>query len=266
MNRPRLSVRAVAMLAPFATTAPPALAQSLFQQPVAAPAARGVGAPQSAAADQVPDGAQTLPQGPPDAGAIRAPVLSAAEPLSIEAVSLMAVKPSKPREYAQNDIIQIIISERSQVDRSQETDHKKDYDNSFEFTKFMDLIALLETRIQQTSTAKLPALDVSSGTQFKGDAEYKRDDRYTDRLAARVLEVKPNGTLVLEARRQFVTDEEETVVVLSGVCRYEDVTVNNSVQSNQLFDLSMNVQNSGDLKRTNRKGLIPRVLEGLLNF
>lgn len=215
-------------------------AQSLFEQPVEPPIDRV--APTS--------------QPPKPAGA--SPALSE--------VSLYAVEPPKPKEYQENDLVQIIISERSQIDREQEAESQKDYDNDLTISNFLDIVNLLETRIQQTSDERLPKIGVSSAQDFSGEAEYTRSDRITDRVMARVVEVKPNGVLLLEARRKFVSDEEETLVLLSGSCRGEDITVNNSVQSNQIFDLSLNVQNSGDLKRTSRKGLIPRLLESLLNF
>ena len=83
---------------------------------------------------------------------------------------------------------------------------------------------------------------------------------------ARVLEVKPNGTLLLEARRSIKTDREEALVVISGICRPDDVTVSNTVQSNQMYDMRLDVQNTGDVKNTADKGLITRILEGMFNF
>jgi flagellar L-ring protein precursor FlgH len=235
---PATSRRAVSALALVLVGA--AHAQSLFEQPVEPPIDRVV--PSS--------------QPPKPAGA--SPALSE--------VSLYAVEPPKPKEYQENDLVQIIISERSQIDREQEAESQKDYDNDLTVSNFLDIVNLLETRIQQTSDERLPKIGVNAAQDFSGSGEYTRSDRITDRVMARVLEVKPNGVLLLEARRKFVSDEEETVVLLSGSCRGEDITVNNSVQSNQIFDLSLNVQNTGDLKRTSRKGLIPRLLESLLNF
>ena len=240
-------------MAVVAGSAGGACGQSLFQRPIAAPT------PMSPAGVPIEPGALSA------AGARQAQA-PLDPPLVLEEVSLLAVTPTKPREYAENDLVQIIISERSQLDRSQEMQSTKDYSNTLAVEQFMDLVNLLETRVQQNSPGRLPALDISSQSDFQGDGEYKREDKFTDRIMARVLEVKPNGTLLLEARRVFTSDEEEAVVVLSGTCRYEDITDKNSVQSNQLYDLTLNVQNSGDLERTTRKGLIPRVLEGLLNF
>ena len=181
-------------------------------------------------------------------------------------MSLTAIEPPKPREFAANDLVTIIVSERSQFDREQSLESEKSFDMEFDFTKFIDLIELLETRIEATSDERLAEVALNSDQSFDGEGEYKKEDRLTDRIQAKVLEVKPNGTLLIEARRSVRTDEEETVVTLSGLCRAEDVTDANTVQSNQLYDMALDVQNSGELERSSRKGLIPRVLETLFNF
>ncbi len=187
-------------------------------------------------------------------------------PMPLDAVSLMAIEPPKPRTFVENDLVTIIISERSQTDRNAKYDEKKEYDNSFQFTEFMDLIKLLELVWQPTSAGRLPSIDLESDIELKSKGTYQRQDRITDRITAKVLEVKPNGTMVVEARRSFTSDAESTTVTLSGVCRSEDVSEANTIQSNQLFDLVLNVQNSGEIRRATRKGLIPRVIETLFNF
>lgn len=187
-----------------------------------------------------------------------------APPLS--EVSLLAVEAPKPRQFQENDLITIIVSERSLLDRKLETDNEKTYDQNIAFTKFLDVIALLGQRVEPTSAERLPQVAIKVDNSFEGDSQTKQQDKLTDRLTARVLEAKPNGTLVLEARRSWTTDEDLTVITLSGICRGEDVTDKNTVQSNQMFDVTMNVQNSGEMRRTNKKGIIPRVLETIFNF
>lgn len=194
------------------------------------------------------------------------PVAGAAPSAPLNEVSLMAVEPPKPREFQAEDLVTIVISERQKLDRKQKGESKKNYDNDFAIEAFIDLINLLETRIEPTSSEHLPVLSLKADNNFKGDAKYLREDKLTDRLTAKVLEVKPNGTLVLEARRQWTTDEEDQVAVLSGICRAEDITDQNTVQSNQLYDLRLVVENNGDLDRTTKKGLIPRIWETLVNF
>lgn len=181
-------------------------------------------------------------------------------------VSLLAVEPPKPREFQAEGLITIIISERQKLDRKQKGDYQKDYTNDAALRNFIDLLDALELISTQTSAARLPRVGITSKNDFSGDGKYLREDKLTDRITAKILEVKPNGTLVLEARRQWTTDEEDQVAVLSGICRSEDVTDKNTVQSNQLYDLKLVVENNGDLDKTTRKGLIPKIWETIFNF
>jgi flagellar L-ring protein precursor FlgH len=185
---------------------------------------------------------------------------------ALQEVSLFAVQAPAPREFQAEGLITIIVSERSKLDRKQTADSSKDYESDEALKKFIDLIDLLELQVTATSAARLPSVGIESSRSFEGEGKYTREDRLTDRLTAKILEVKPNGTLVLEARRQWTTDEEDQVAVLSGICRAEDVTTDNTVQSNQLYDLKLLVENNGDLDRSTKKGLIPRVWETIFNF
>ncbi|MBL8746648.1 MAG: flagellar basal body L-ring protein FlgH [Phycisphaerae bacterium] len=194
------------------------------------------------------------------------PARAAGAAPSLNEVSLFAVQPPQVRTFQAEDLVTIIVSERSKLDRKQEADSNKDYTNDAALKNFIDLISALELVSEQTTPAKLPKVGITSKNKFSGDASYLREDKLTDRLTAKVLEVKPNGTLILEARRQWTTDEEDQVAVLSGVCRSEDVTDKNTVQSNQLFDLKLVVENRGDLDNTTKKGLIPRIWETIFNF
>jgi len=93
-----------------------------------------------------------------------------------------------------------------------------------------------------------------------------RSDRFSDRITATVIDVKPNGVLVLEAKRTVKKDDEEQNLVLSGECRREDVTQNNTVLSTQLAELTLVSKNTGQVKDSATKGWIPRILEAIFNF
>lgn len=192
-------------------------------------------------------------------------------PPQLSEVSLIAVAPPEPPSFQPNDLITIIISERSQTQRDHTFDSKKQYDLGGEVTQWIDMGMLLQARLQQGNRGDgtsdpLAKWAVSLDNKFKGDASYERDDSVTARVTARVVEVKPNGTLLLEARSTVQTDTDKTSIVLSGMCRTEDVTDANTVQSNQMFDLHLDIQNPGDTRNGAAKGLIPKMLETLFNY
>jgi flagellar L-ring protein precursor FlgH len=184
----------------------------------------------------------------------------------LQGISLFVVVPPAPRAFEKNDLVEIIVNESSLQKHEQTLDAEKDYRISALVAEFPSLQHLFEGQLENGDSTRGAALDLQGRHKFKGDGEYERKDRFTARITATVLEVKPNGTLLLEARKSVKSNDEESEIVLSGVCRPDDISANNTIQSSQLANLTLSVQNAGDVKRAGTKGLIPRVLETIFNF
>ncbi len=78
--------------------------------------------------------------------------------------------------------------------------------------------------------------------------------------------MKPNGVLVLEARARIEHDDELSTITLTGICRKEDVTADNTVLSTQIANKHTVVENSGALRATSTRGWIPKLLDLLRPF
>lgn len=190
---------------------------------------------------------------------------SAAEKL--QSMSLFAVVPPKPRTYQKHDQIEIIINESSAAKLKQKLDTDKSYDFSAELSAFPSLEALIEAQLRNNPASQLPAkVGVKSDDKWEGEGTMERKDTLTARVSGRVVDVKPNGLLVVEAKESRQQDEEIYTLVLSGTCRSEDITKNNTVQSSQLADLTIRIDNEGQVKRASEKGLIPRFFDFFFNF
>jgi flagellar L-ring protein precursor FlgH len=81
-----------------------------------------------------------------------------------------------------------------------------------------------------------------------------------------VVDVKPNGTLALEARKHIENDDEKLTISLTGFCRPEDVAADNTVLSTQMFDLRVNKQHQGEVRNAQKKGLLTKLLDFVFNF
>jgi flagellar L-ring protein precursor FlgH len=101
-----------------------------------------------------------------------------------------------------------------------------------------------------------------SGTRnLKGEATVDRTDSLTARITAEVIDVKPNGTLVLQAKQRIKTDDEEQQFVFTGTGRVEDVGVDNTILSTQLYDKDVTKTHTGAVRDTTKRGLIPKLLD-----
>jgi len=111
-----------------------------------------------------------------------------------------------------------------------------------------------------------PNINLTGSRNFKGEATVDRTDSVIMRVTAKVIDVKPNGTLVLEARKKIKNDEEEQTLVCSGICRVEDLTPDNTVLSTQLYDLDFTKTNKGQVQTTTRTGLVHKLLDFINPF
>ncbi len=248
MNNQRLLVLFVVSGSTLAFTAGSASAQSLFRKPT------GV------QEDRLPLAA------PP-------PPIVAGQPLppnpvaDLDGVSLYAIQPLPPRQIKTNDLITIIVNQSSKIERDQELKTDKETSTTVDVTEFIDLAKIFtDGQFVAADTSNLPSIDVNSGRTFDGDGEMGREDRITARITAKVIDVKPNGLVVLEARASLFTDDEEQLMLISGICRVEDVTQSNTVQSSQLADLRLEVINGGEIRDAAKKGFITKALDAIFAF
>ncbi len=185
----------------------------------------------------------------------------------LQSHSLFAVVPPKARTYQKHDLLEVIINESSVEKMQQSLDTKKNYDTSAQLTDFPSLEALIEGQLRNNPASKLPAkIGLKSNDKWKGEGDYQRKDNLTARLSAKVVDIKPNGTLVVEARESRQQGEETYTLVLSGTCRSEDITKNNTIQSSQLADLNIRIDHEGQVKRAAEKGFISRFFDAIFNF
>lgn len=262
----------VALLA--ATT--PATAQNLFraplppaQAPSQAPAApSSPAAPNTPPATPSPSPQQPSPRtpGPPPPPAPTAPV-AAGGGLSLDAVSLFVVVPPPPKQYQKHDKIEIIVNETFATKFEGKLDTKKQYDLAAELRQFPSLAALLsQLELRNGVNGTTPQVGIGTTGDFKSSGTYERKDNLSARISALVLDVKPNGHLVIEATESIQSNEEVKTMVLSGIADPKDVTRNGTLQSSQLANLSIRVRHEGQVEDASRKGLIPRFFESVFNF
>jgi len=209
-------------------------------------------------------GAQSLLRAPP-----AAVVNAAGDPdpqAPLRGYSLTMVEAPEPRTFAVHDKVTIIISELSKQTATSKLDTKKDVKLKAGVKQLPSLSQLLELIAETDEGSPITGVDLSANPKFKGDGKYERSDRFTDRITATIIDVKPNGVLVLEAKRTIAKDDEVQSLVLAGECRREDVTDSNSVLSSQLADMTLIVRNEGEVKDAASKGLLTRVFESVFNF
>lgn len=183
-------------------------------------------------------------------------------------MSLFATASSEARVFQRHDLVQVIVRELSTARSEHDLETQKDWTMNGAISAWPDLQVedLLNLIVRAGRTTDLPSLDISFDKDFDGESMYNRSDEFTARLTAEVLDVLPNGNLVLESRTRIRNDTEESLIRVTGICRPADVTPANTILSNQLHDLTVEKINRGEVKTGSSKGILTKAFEAIFAF
>jgi len=111
-------------------------------------------------------------------------------------------------------------------------------------------ITALPGQLKTTGVANL--FSPSSTQALAGKAQATSQTSLSTTLTGRVAAVLSSGTLVVEAERQITMNNQHETVILRGLVRPGDLDATNSVGSNQVGDLEVEVKGKGVISEGTR--------------
>jgi flagellar L-ring protein precursor FlgH len=159
------------------------------------------------------------------------------------------------RAHRLNDIVTIRVVETISATGSADSSLSKKSQADASVSKLFGLENKLPEWLDPTSLAS-----TGSDTSFKGGGVTTRSGELSTTMPARVVEVLPNGDLVLEGIREIDINGDRQIVVLTGTVRPTDVTRNNIVISSQIAQLRIRYFGRGLIRDNLKPGWLVRVL------
>ena len=140
----------------------------------------------------------------------------------VSAASIVAPPKAPKQTFGKHDLLTIVIREEatnatnSAVKTSRDTtvDGKMD---AFSYFKPSDF-SLRAAKFPSGT----PALKGELKRGFDSTGTDTRTDSLTARIQAEIIDIKPNGNLVLQASKLVQTDEETYTITVTGVCRTQE--------------------------------------------
>ena len=169
------------------------------------------------------------------------------------------------KAWNEHDQITIVVLENSKVSRSQELETDKDWELGLEVAVWTDFFNA-GNLFTSNGGDNLPRFEFAGAKGFDGEGDYGSQEAITFRTTATVLEVLPNGNLVLQARHTTKTDSETTVKTITGTVDPRHVAPDDTILHWRLYDLDLNIQNSGLVKDAADKGIVAKVLDAIFAF
>jgi flagellar L-ring protein precursor FlgH len=108
---------------------------------------------------------------------------------------------------------------------------------------------------------------MSGDQQLAGEGATSRNTTLRTTVTARVVNLLPNGTLVVEATKDIQINSERQTITLRGMVRPQDIDNSNAVLSDRLGQLEVRVNGKGVVgDAVRRPFFLYRLLLGLLPF
>jgi flagellar L-ring protein precursor FlgH len=101
---------------------------------------------------------------------------------------------------------------------------------------------------------------------FAGKGTTSRTDSISAYMTATVVDVMPNGNLVIRGSRWTKVNDEMQQTVLEGVVRPSDITRNNTVLSQNIADAKIFLVGKGPVSSHQKPGWLGQVIDAILPF
>lgn len=168
-------------------------------------------------------------------------------------ISWMTGLASDLRARHVNDLVTIRVVENTSATGTADSNLDKSSSGGASITKLFGI----EKKIPGDPTSLVGA---SADTKFKGAGSTSRSSTLTAMVTARVVEVLPNGDLVLEGAREIDINGDRQIAVLTGVLRPSDIQPSNVALSSSVGQLRIRYFGKGLMKDNLQPGWLIRAL------
>jgi flagellar L-ring protein precursor FlgH len=153
----------------------------------------------------------------------------------------------KGRNFQVGDVITVLLNESTQAARTQNGSISRESSND-----------MLPKGIQNYGAnlgGLMNGINMTGGrVSNKGTGAADQQASLSGSVAVAVVEVMPNGNLVLRGEKQLALTEGSEVIQVAGIIRPDDVAPNNTVQSRRLANAQIAYRGSGDLANATKAG------------
>ncbi|HKF45769.1 MAG TPA: flagellar basal body L-ring protein FlgH [Terracidiphilus sp.] len=163
------------------------------------------------------------------------------------------------KAFRLHDVVSVVVSESLAASTDGQVKNSRASNANSSITALFGALKpsnALSNLVTQTSTSGLTAQGQST-----------TNSSLATTFGAEVVDVLPNGMLVVQATRQLTFSQQTQLIKLRGLVRPEDVSAQNQVQSTAMTDLELEVTGKGIINdSTYRQNPLVRLLQRLIVF
>lgn len=109
-------------------------------------------------------------------------------------------------------------------------------------------------------------LEANSSSKFQGQGASAANNEFSGTIAVTVVEVLPNGNLLVAGEKQIAINQGEEFIRFSGVVNPTTIGAANSVSSTQVADARIEYRGKGYINQAQKMGWLSRFFLSVLPF
>jgi flagellar L-ring protein precursor FlgH len=158
------------------------------------------------------------------------------------------------------DLLTIVINEDHKVDNKVKRDLSRDSSKSLNIgEKSVSVEHVLPT---------VPEINVELGSSksLKGKSDYKDERSIEDQITVVVVDIHPNGNLVVIGTRSRDINGDKQIIQVSGIVRPSDIAFGNSIRSERVANFQLVALSEGVTESYNNPGWLGKMLDKVWPF
>ena len=103
-----------------------------------------------------------------------------------------------------------------------------------------------------------PTVTGTLNSQYRAESDVELRDSLTFNMAAKIVDIRPNGNLVIEGHQEIRNNEERWRISLTGVVRREAIQADRTVSSDSIAELKIDKEEIGQVRDGYARGWFTR--------
>jgi flagellar L-ring protein precursor FlgH len=166
---------------------------------------------------------------------------------------------ARPRELGVNDIITVLVDYRTRFLSEGDAESRK---TAFLKASLKDWIQLKDGSLKPAAQNDgPPTINGTLQGQYRAESDIETRDSLTFRIAAKIVDIRPNGNLVLEAHQKIRVNEEELRISLTGIVRREAIQADRTVTSDAITELVIAKDEKGQVHDNYARGWLKQLYD-----
>lgn len=162
------------------------------------------------------------------------------------------------------DFITVRIEESAQTESSADTSTSRESENAAGITSLFGIEKSI-LKANSNMGAEI-GMGAASSSSFDGEGSTSRKGVLIATLTCKVVDVLPNGNLVIWGWKQVRSNRETQYLVLTGQVRPRDIQIDNTVQSSLLAEARIEYTGSGVISDKQGPGIGSRIMDWVWPF